>query len=134
MKWSQIFILTTRNGIYSHIAFYKAKNGKKLQFMVMNLMKMVQNTQNHQILLLLKWWSISVWVAHLLFNKQTVQLEYHLYIIFWHICITCAGCPAKFTNLLLIPFLSFFSLKGAMWLIDARTNGWVLVFILTCQH
>ena len=46
----------------------------------------------------------SVWGVHQSINKKTVQLEYHLYIIFWHLCITCAGYTANFTNLLLIPF------------------------------
>ena len=49
-------------------------------------------------LVLLKWWGISGWCTHQSINKQTVQLESHLYRIFWHVCIICAGYTANFTN------------------------------------
>ena len=61
----------------------------------MNLKKMVNNYQNHKILILWKWWSISVLGAHQLLYNQTKDLEYFLYRIFWHICITFLGYIAR---------------------------------------
>ena len=56
----------------------------------------------YQILLLWKWWSISVCNAHKSINKDTVKLESHLYRIFWQICTICAGYTANFRSFLLI--------------------------------
>ena len=91
-----MFISTTRNQSSSHIALNRQKS-KKWPFMVMNLMKMLQSTQKHQNLVLWKWWSISGWCTNQSINKQTVQLESHLYILCRHICITCTGYTANFT-------------------------------------
>ena len=48
-KISQNLILTTRQLISSHIAVYRQNNCKELEFMVMNLKKIIQNTQTMKL-------------------------------------------------------------------------------------
>ena len=81
-----------------------ATNCRKMPFMVITLMKKIQNTQNHKQKLLWKWWSISVWGAHQSINKQALQLESHLYRIFLHICMYVQGILQNFTTFLPILF------------------------------
>ena len=111
----------------------------------MNLMKMVENTQNHNFLLLLKWWSISVWTAH----QQSKQYSWNLTFTAFsgtyvsHVqspkmpkppFLTILVLKIKFCDHLLIVTISLLLLgSGLIFLIWPLEIGFQAILYLKCQ-
>ena len=94
-KWSQIFISTTRNWIFNHIAYFMPYNGKQWPFMVCTLWKWFKILKNIKFCYC---GSGEAFQFVTLINQTTTKnstVGISPLQKFWHICITCAGYTAN---------------------------------------
>ena len=81
---------------FDHITLYWPKMAKNCHLWSQTFWKWSKywKPSNFVVIEVVKYFSLG---THQSINKQTVQIESHLYRIFWHICITCVGYTANFT-------------------------------------